>query len=697
MIFIINSLNFIKKLLTSCVFSGKISLSVDIHINIQTNENFSKECFNMKKLVSIALSLILMTTLFATYTSAVRLNDDENGFVALQVLEDECELVDNSETNDKAFNQPVKFLASHGIGTVSQGDSVMFPNVEIKEHANMIFLKVGYNLREGYETTNCEYSIYLDKIDGEPVGIIECFQYETPNSDIKDQIYKYAACDVEPGTYNVYVVLTNEYSGSFSEVGFIYDDGEFDENWKENPAATAYSIEEGSQADAEPRVPYTYTGENIYYISDNGDDMNDGLTPETAIKSMTKATLLFGDVTDGTLVIVDTHTYERPIPACNLVGADNYAKFQTTTSWRVDLAGDVTIKNLIVSTSVDWGDILAFGHKFVIDENVRTKSVGGVRNLGIRGGGERARCDTPTEIVIKSGEWHGITMGTRQGSCEGNVHLTLYDTAKIHSLCLGNGDASEERPVNGSSTVKLVGKTVNLTATEIVHPIDVMGNVYLDLTEFEEKSKPAAWANVDCIVLTDSTLIPEDALPASMAPTAEEGEGTEGEGTEGEGTEGEGTEGEGAVDEKTEEEKKAEEEAAKKAAEEAAKAEEEAKKALEEAETEEEKAAAEEALKKAEEEKAAAEEAAKKAEEEAKAAEEAKKAAEEEAAKKAEEEAAAKKAQEEAAKKAEEEANKAADATADEGGMSPIIWVVIAVVVVAVIAAVVVVSKKKKA
>ncbi len=602
----------------------------------------------MKKFLSILLCLALVSSFAVMNVSAKRLYGEE--FVALQVKEGNCELIDNSATNHLAHNQPIGWYTStHGTGCNSQGDAVKFPNVKLDKQAKYVAIKGGYN-NASYPATNVEFWVYLNKIDGEPIAKIPVFDYETASPRIEDQIFKYAPVSVEPGTYDVYIVTETQYSGSFSEVAFLYEDGELDESWKDHK--DVFEVTETGEEVQEEIIPYSYTGENIYYISDNGDDMNDGLTPETPIKSMIMATLKFGEATDNTLVIVDSVTFgPSSIPACTIVGNDSAARLNIDGD-KLVLGGDVTFKNIRIRANVAWTSIYANGYKLVMDENVRTEKGDGIPQFpSIYSGASKYTVNSNSEVVVKSGEWHYIVCGSYQGNINGNSHVTVHDGVAVRMYVWGDA-ASDEHPANGTVTFKFIGEEINATSPSS-NPMNVMDNMYLDLTEFTGKQvKPNVFADVDCLVLTDPTLIPEDALPGSLVTTEDEGtegEGTEGEGTgtegEGTGTEGEGTEGEGTVDEKTEEEKKAEEEAKK---------------------AEEEKKAAEEAAKKAEEEKKAAEEAAKKAEEEA-----AKK-AEEEAAKKAEEEAA-KKAEEEAAKKAEEEANKTDDTAADEGGMSPII------------------------
>ncbi len=188
----------------------------------------------MKKLLSIVLSVVLAASCAAFTFSA----SAADGYVALYVKEGECELVDNSETNHMTSGNPARLMASHGIGYTSQGDSIMWSDVNIEKKATQVVLKAGYFLSKK-PGTGTEFWIYLNKIEGEPIAKISVNDTETKGSDIPNQIYKIADVNIEPGTYTVFVVGETENSGSFSEVGFLYEGSTWNGSWDSVIAGSA--------------------------------------------------------------------------------------------------------------------------------------------------------------------------------------------------------------------------------------------------------------------------------------------------------------------------------------------------------------------------------------------------------------------------------------------------------------------------
>ena len=74
---------------------------------------------------------------------------------------------------------------------------------------------------------------------------------------------------------------------------------------------------------------YTYEG-NVIYLSDKGNDENDGRTPEKPKKLLEAAAKAAG--TGGTVVITDYYTYATPywIPTCTIAGLNDKSTFTST-------------------------------------------------------------------------------------------------------------------------------------------------------------------------------------------------------------------------------------------------------------------------------------------------------------------------------------------------------------------------------
>ena len=139
------------------------------------------------------------------------------------VKEGQCTLIDNPATNDQASKNALCFAEAYGTGRTTQGDAVKFEKVKFEKEVKKIGVRCGYNLGGDKAGTATEFWVYLDKIEGEPIAKVTVSDKETKSSQIVDQVIKYADVKIPAGEHDVYVVGGNEYSGSFSEVFFIYE------------------------------------------------------------------------------------------------------------------------------------------------------------------------------------------------------------------------------------------------------------------------------------------------------------------------------------------------------------------------------------------------------------------------------------------------------------------------------------------
>ncbi len=273
---------------------------------------------------------------------------------------------------------------------------------------------------------------------------------------------------------------------------------------------------------------YTYTG-TVIYLSDNGNDTKDGKTAENAVKTLKKAASLAG--VDGTVVVTDVHTVTGTLPACTIAGLNADSRVDVK-SWRLDLGGNVTFKNINLKACVAWSYILCNGYKLVVDENVETlKETGVNQNFGIRGGGDKKAIDGNTEIVLKSGNWNSVAVGTRLQNVNGNGHVTIYDKATVKTFTFGSEAASTDYPFVGASTVKFVGEIAYVSS--VLDIIDNVGKCYVDVTEFTG-GLDSMWTDKGVIVLEKASDIPDEAKPGGKLTTeninkAEKGEFFSGE------------------------------------------------------------------------------------------------------------------------------------------------------------------------
>ena len=226
---------------------------------------------------------------------------------------------------------------------------------------------------------------------------------------------------------------------------------------------------------------YSYGG-NVIYISDNGDDANDGKTPDKAVKTTKRAFSAAGEA-NPTIVITDMLSFTGTLPACTLAGLNDDSVLNVT-SWAIRFSGDTTVKNLRLNSTANHQFLLACGNTLVIDENVRISGNEGVKNLlGIRGGGDGNAINGGTNVIIKSGKWGAVHGGTRLEDVFGDTHITVYDTATV-SMARGGNDSPADDPhsVHGNAVIKLVGSKCGVG--NLVKSADVLGGTYLDLTDY---------------------------------------------------------------------------------------------------------------------------------------------------------------------------------------------------------------------
>lgn len=224
---------------------------------------------------------------------------------------------------------------------------------------------------------------------------------------------------------------------------------------------------------------YAYEGK-VAYLSDNGNDANDGLTPQTPKQFIGSAFSVAGK--GGTIVITDTYTYNNNdrIPECTVAGLNDKSKFQCGT-WGVMCTGNAEFKNLIMHQLKTHNFIMACGKTLIMGENLRvTRAEGVVTDLCVRGGADGSANKGDTNVIIKSGTYTVIYGGTRNNGIIGNTNITVYGDAVISGINPGN-DGNQNTSVDGIGIVKLVG---NPKITSIGAPLDVLGGCFLDISEY---------------------------------------------------------------------------------------------------------------------------------------------------------------------------------------------------------------------
>ncbi len=218
------------------------------------------------------------------------------------------------------------------------------------------------------------------------------------------------------------------------------------------------------------------------YLSDNGNDANDGKTIGNAVKTLARANTLAGS--GGTIIIADTFTTPGgTITAARLEGFNPDCVFKMT-GWQIALGANCEIDNLTIDTAVNWSFLLANGFKLTIGENVTTvKSDKATVYLSVRGGGEKKSISGNTNVILKGGNWNVVYAGTKAGVVSGNTNVTVYPGAAVNTVSFGNDAPSATDTIGGKSILKLMGDKTQVA--KIGKSTLPKGGCYIDISEFD--------------------------------------------------------------------------------------------------------------------------------------------------------------------------------------------------------------------
>ncbi len=222
---------------------------------------------------------------------------------------------------------------------------------------------------------------------------------------------------------------------------------------------------------------------SVVYLSDSGDDSNDGKSIASAVKTLGKALELV--TAGGSVVITDvyTHTSGNITKECTIAGLNEHSRFDCNT-WAIILGADVTFDNITLNACIANAFILAYGNELVIGENVKcTKNEGVLNYLSIRGGGDGDyNFKKDSKVVVKSGTFNAIHGGTRVGDMLGNTSITIYSGVTVYGAVNSGNNYNEESVVAGNATIKLVGDNISIGNISKHH--SVKGDSIMDLSEY---------------------------------------------------------------------------------------------------------------------------------------------------------------------------------------------------------------------
>ncbi len=175
---------------------------------------------------------------------------------------------------------------------------------------------------------------------------------------------------------------------------------------------------------------------NTVYLSNSGNDTNDGATSATAVKTIAKAYALLGEA-GGEIVIVGTFSQRTDFTApahtgkVIIKGADANAKFEIARSARYYLGGETEITDLHISAvgNYTWYVICNFNSLKITETVSVTRNGSFVLNLGVQSGDAKYTPKNAT-LSVEGGDWSEIVAVHR------NHFKTAHDPALLDDVDL---------------------------------------------------------------------------------------------------------------------------------------------------------------------------------------------------------------------------------------------------------------------
>lgn len=211
-----------------------------------------------------------------------------------------------------------------------------------------------------------------------------------------------------------------------------------------------------------------YVANLIVFLSDNGDDSNDGKTAATPVKTFDKAVDLVYE--NGTVNIVDTYTLAEDFIWVNHLKPIQISggTFDASAVSSLRINDNTTFTDCTV-TFQNNANVYANGNKLIIDNNVT------VNNLTHLYGAGTATVES-TDITVLSGSYYDIIGGGNgsNGNVIGDTNVTVGGNVNNDSE-FDVTNHSLYRRIIGGSINGTVGGNVNLTIKDNAQSINIYG------------------------------------------------------------------------------------------------------------------------------------------------------------------------------------------------------------------------------
>ena len=184
------------------------------------------------------------------------------------------------------------------------------------------------------------------------------------------------------------------------------------------------------------------------YVDGTLAESGDGLTPETAVKTLYEAATLLRD--GGTIVVCgDTDNFTSTTlparPAILITSVDGENDYTDTAEINfkaaLHLGGDTTFKNVVLEyEKLDGGNVYIYGEGYhlTMDTGVSCLNYTGQNYLSLVGAGYDTAFEGDTHITVKSGHFRNIYGGNVQADFKGNTKIEM--TGGTVNLTLAGGN-----------------------------------------------------------------------------------------------------------------------------------------------------------------------------------------------------------------------------------------------------------------
>lgn len=228
------------------------------------------------------------------------------------------------------------------------------------------------------------------------------------------------------------------------------------------------------------------TASDTFYVDGSAAASGDGLTPETAVKTLSEGYALLDKAAGGKLVLcgpVEGGGFDAAGSAVTgpvtITGTGKGALVLTGDAATLTFSGTTVLENLTVqkAASADGKSLFLYsGADLTLGENMNITGTGALKVFCSDPNGTR-----DVQVHCLSGTYHTFFMGGNSGSTTGNVDLTIGGTTEVTSnVTLGPNSTSKAASVSGNlhftmegGSIKVLYNTPNTSGTT--------GNVTVDL------------------------------------------------------------------------------------------------------------------------------------------------------------------------------------------------------------------------